>query len=46
MLYYDRTDGTERTDLAKSKNNKGCITCHYWFFNNDFEFPFVMVVMI
>ena len=37
MLYYDRTDITKGIDLAKSNNNRGCMMCHYWFFNNVFK---------
>ena len=38
MLYYDRTDISEGIDLAKSNNSKERIICHYFFFNNGFEF--------
>ena len=38
MLYYDRLDIREGTDLAKSSNSKECMICHYWFFNCGFEF--------
>ena len=38
MLYYDRIDISEGTDLAKSNNSKECTICHYWFFNHGFNF--------
>ena len=38
MLYYDRIDISEGIDLAKSNNSKECMICHYWFFNQGFEF--------
>ena len=38
MLYYDRTDISERTDLDKSNNSKECTVCHCWFFNQGFRF--------
>ena len=38
MLYYDRTDLTQRIDAANSNNSKNCIICHYWFFNRGFKF--------
>ena len=38
MLYYDRIDISERTDLAKSSNSKECMICHYWFFNHGLKF--------
>ena len=38
MLYYDRIDISEGTDLAKSNNSKGCMICHYLFFNHGFNF--------
>ena len=38
MLYYDRIDISEGTDLAKSNNIKECMICHYCFFNHVFEF--------
>ena len=38
MLYYDRIDISKGIDLAISNNNKECIICHYWFFNQKFEF--------
>ena len=38
MLYYDKTDLSEKIDVAKSSNSKECIVCHYWFFNHGSEF--------
>ena len=31
MLYYDRIDVLEGSDVNKSKS-KECIICHYWYF--------------
>ena len=38
MLYNNRIDLSEGTDVAKINNNKECMTCHYWFFNCVFKF--------
>ena len=38
MLYYDRIDISEDTDLAKINNSKEFTICHYFFFNRGFEF--------
>ena len=38
MLYYGKIDLSERIDLTKSTDNKECVVCHYWFFNNGFKF--------
>ena len=38
MLYYDRIDLSEDTDVAKSNNSKKCIVCQYWFFNHGLNF--------
>ena len=38
MLYYDRTDINEGIDPTKSNKSKGCMICHYWFFNHRFKF--------
>ena len=43
MLYYNKIDISERTDFVKSNNSKECIICHYWFFNNGFNFKFMYV---
>ena len=37
MLYYDRIDISEGTDLAKRNNSKEYVTCHCWFFNHGFQ---------
>ena len=37
MLYYDRIDISEGTDLAKSNIIKECMIFHYWRFNHGFE---------
>ena len=29
MMFYDRNDLSEGTDIAKSNNSKECIICHY-----------------
>ena len=39
MLYYQRTDLSKSTDLAKSNNSKECVVSNYWYFNNEFRFP-------
>ena len=38
MLYYDRIDLNEGTDVAKSNNSEKCIVCNYWFFNHGLQF--------
>ena len=38
MLYYDRINISEGTDLAKSDNSKECMIFHYWFCNHGFNF--------
>ena len=38
MLYYNRIDISEGTDLAKSKTSKECMICHCFFFNHGFKF--------
>ena len=30
MLYYDRIDVSERTDINKTREAKECDICHYW----------------
>ena len=32
MLYYDRTDVSEGTDVNKTSASKESDICHYWFF--------------
>ena len=38
MLYYNRIDKSEGTNLAKGSNSKECMICHCWFFNHGFKF--------
>ena len=38
MLYSNRIDLSEGTDVAKINNSKECMTCHYWCFNRGFKF--------
>ena len=38
MLYYDRIDISEGTDLAKGNKIKEYMICHYWCFNHGFKF--------
>ena len=48
MFYYDRTDLSKGTDLAKSNNSrKECIIFNYWFLITDsnFKILYAMVVM-
>ena len=32
MLYYDRIDVSEGTDVNKTTASKKCNICHYWYF--------------
>ena len=43
MLYYDRTEASERIDVNKTSASKECDICHYWHFpNKGFNFqPYV-----
>ena len=34
MLYYDRIDVSEGTDVNKTSASKECDVCHYWYFLN------------
>ena len=34
MLYFDRTDVSEGTDINKISKSKECDICHYWYFLN------------
>ena len=47
MLYYNRIDISEETDVAKSSNSKECIIYHYVFLiiDSDFKTLYTMVVM-
>ena len=38
MLYYNRIDIREGTDLAKSNRSKERTDFHYWIFNHVFKF--------
>ena len=39
MLYCDRTDASEETDVNKTRASKGCDICHYrYFLNCSFKF--------
>ena len=39
MLYYDRIDVSEGTDVNKTSESKKCNICHYWYFlNKGFKF--------
>ena len=32
MLYYDRIDESEVTDVNKTRDSKECDICHYWYY--------------
>ena len=34
MLYFDRIDVSEGTDVNKTSASKECDICHYWYFLN------------
>ena len=34
MLYYDRIDLSEGTDVNKTSESKECDICHYYYFLN------------
>ena len=34
MLYFDRIDASEGTDVNKTSASKECNICHYWYFLN------------
>ena len=38
IIYDDRIDFNEGTDVAKSNSSKECILCHYCYFNHGFKF--------
>ena len=39
MLYYDKTDVSERIDVNETSKSKECDICHYWYFlNKGFKF--------
>ena len=39
MLYFDRTEVSEGTDVNKTSASKECDICHYWYFLN-YSFTF------
>ena len=39
MLYFDRIDFSEGTDVNKTSKSKECDVCHHWhFLNKGFKF--------
>ena len=39
MLYYDRSDVSEVTDVDKTSEQNECDVCHYWcLLNKGFKF--------
>ena len=39
MLYFDRTDASERININKASTSKDFDICHYWYIiNKDFKF--------
>ena len=39
MLFFDRVDGSEGTDVNKTSESKKCDICHYWYFlSKGFKF--------
>ena len=39
MLYYDRSDFSEGTDVNKKSASRQCDNCHYWcFLDKGFKF--------
>ena len=39
MLFFDRIDVSEETDVNKTSESKECEICHYWYIlNNCLEF--------
>ena len=43
ILFYDRTNVSERIDINKTSASKECDICYYWYFlNKGFKFqPYV-----
>ena len=39
MLYFDRIEVSEGTDVNKKSASKECNVCHFWYFLN-FSFTF------
>ena len=49
MLYYDRIDVSEGSDVNKTSASRECDICHYWYFLNhnlSFNQTSVIGVMI
>ena len=39
MLYFDRSDLSEKNNVNKISESKECVICHYWhFLNKGFKF--------
>ena len=39
LLYYDRIDVSEGTNINKTSSSKQCDICHYWYFvDKGFKF--------
>ena len=39
MLYYDRIDVSQGTDVDKTSASKECVICFYWqYLNKGFKF--------
>ena len=39
MLYYDKIDDPEGTDINKASQSKQCDICYYWYFlDTGFKF--------
>ena len=34
MLYFNRIDFSEETDVNKTSESKECDICHYWYFSS------------
>ena len=37
-MYCNKIDISEGIDLARSSGDKESMTCHYWFFNQEFKY--------
>ena len=44
MLYDDRINVSEGTDINKTSSSKECNVCHYWYFLK-YRFKFKMSVI-
>ena len=39
MLYFDRINVSEGTDVNKTSKSKECDICHYWYFlSKEYKF--------